>query len=101
MNQIETLCRYAFEQKISKIDVNTVQSRHASMPELNAERRISALENMKIFKAYVSSRLPPEKINGILNLYYVWVYRDATMEQIESALVKCPKCICHTEGETT
>ncbi|KAG4073311.1 hypothetical protein HA402_002656 [Bradysia odoriphaga] len=80
------LCRFAREQNISIIDVNTVQNRHASMPELNAEKRISALENMKIFKAYVSNRLPGERMNGMLNLYYVWVYRDATTEQIESAL---------------
>ncbi|KAG4076731.1 hypothetical protein HA402_002018 [Bradysia odoriphaga] len=83
---VQKLCRFVYDQKISKIDVDTVHNRHASMPELNAEERISALENMKIFKAYVSNGLPPERINGILNLYYVWVYRDATMEQIESAL---------------
>ncbi|XP_037049498.1 uncharacterized protein LOC119083795 [Bradysia coprophila] len=83
---LDKLFRFARERKTSKIDVNTVQNRHASMPELGAEQRISALENMKILKAYLSNGLPPELMNGMLNLYYVWVYRDATTEQIESAL---------------
>lgn len=78
------------KDKNTKIDVNQVKDFHSSdafikqMTDLETAIR---MEHVKILESILSKDLPPERYTGILNLFYVFINRNATTEEIESALV--------------
>lgn len=44
-------------------------------------------DSMKIFQSSYSEKLPSERYNGMMNLFYILFNLNATTEEIESALV--------------
>lgn len=77
-------------EKHSKIDVDRVKNYYSEdshfKPE-NAVKRAIQIDKLKILQSVLSKDLPPERYNGLINLSYVFVYPNATTEEIESALV--------------
>lgn len=63
------------------------------------------LDDMKIVQSILSKQLPPERYNGVINVLYIFKYKNATTEEIENTLVMCSpiqilyfnrtsKCVC-------
>lgn len=75
---------------ISKVDVNYIKkynSKGQFRGPKTAEEVGMYIELLKEFRVMLSTQAPPERYNGIVNLYYVFVYPNATTEEIESTLV--------------
>lgn len=53
----------------------------------NKKSQIEMLENAKILESILSKRLPPQRYNGFVNMWYAMFCRNATSEEIQSALV--------------
>lgn len=74
----------------TRIDVNQMKhfystsDYHRNMTILNIAQK---LEELKIIRSIVSKQLPPKRYNGIINLFYVVLYPNATSENIQSTLV--------------
>lgn len=46
------------------------------------------IEDLKVIQLFLlKSGMPPDRYNGIMNLFYVLVYTKASSEEIESTLV--------------
>lgn len=67
-----------------KIDLKKV--RDTATPYNHEEAKMF---NAKVFQRILSRRSRPEQYNGIVNLFYVIKYPNATAEEIESSLVMC------------
>lgn len=46
------------------------------------------IDYVKLLHLILSKNIPPERYNGIINLYFALAHSNATTEQIKSALVK-------------
>lgn len=54
-------------------------------PDFN--KSLKRLDNYKILQSSLSKQFPPERYNGIVNMFYVSYYPNATSEEIESVVV--------------
>lgn len=52
------------------------------------------MNNMKILHTVLLKELPPERFQGIMNVLYVGLNKNATSEEIEGALVMCDSINC-------
>lgn len=78
------------KEKNSKIDVNQVKDHFSTNPYFGSASALEIaikLENVKALQSIFSKRLPAERYNGIINLLYINLYRNATSEEVESTLV--------------
>lgn len=72
----------------SKIDVNKVRVSLSTNFNFTAEGIAIQMDMLKMDESKFSRQLSPaERYNGIRNLLYVFVYPNATSEEIGSALV--------------
>lgn len=81
------------KQNNEKIDVNGLkefyslkESYHHGAPGMDY---IQKLDYYKILASTLSKQLPAERYNGIINLYYIILYPNATPEEIANTLVSC------------
>lgn len=81
------------KQNNEKIDVNGLkefyslkESYHHGAPGMDY---IQKLDYYKIVASTLSKQLPAERYNGIINLYYIILYPNATPDEIANTLVSC------------
>lgn len=51
------------------------------------KKSLKRLDNYKILQSSLSKQFPSERYNGIVNMFYVSYYPNATSEEIESVVV--------------
>lgn len=90
------LFQFRFTVDISRrengiIDGKMLRNYHSYVLSSNANVLGNAgkIDRLKIYQSILSKQLPPERYNGIVNLFYGIEYPDATTEEIESVLVIC------------
>lgn len=90
MFQIDPLKNILRDDKISKIDVNSIRKYTLahSNAYLNAEHHASQIDFLKLYQSILSKRLTPEIANGMINLIYAVSFPNATTENRENAVVK-------------
>lgn len=71
----------------SKIDVHYIRKHHSQSKKAKAGQIGEYIEYLKTYRSILSSQVPPERYNGIINLIYISLYPNATTEEIESTLV--------------
>lgn len=74
------------DENTSKFDANGIK-KFNEKKWTDAETVVVHLEYLKMLQWALSKRLPTERYMGIMNLYYIIVYPNATTQEIESALV--------------
>lgn len=74
----------------TKIDANNLSDFY-SMKDNATTGALAKLDYYKILQSTLSKQLPPERYNGILNLYYINLYPNATAEEIANTLVNCAR----------
>lgn len=75
------------KDKDTKIDVNQLKDKMDRNSVHKSNQLKYICESMKILQPIFSKKLPSERYNGIMNLHYITLNRNATTEEIESALV--------------
>lgn len=78
------------KEKNSTIDMDQLKDFHSTdafFSRASAAEIAIKMENIKILQSILSRQLPSERYNGIINSFYVFMYQNATSEEIESALV--------------
>lgn len=93
-SKLEDLIHKSAKAEESKIDVNSVKEFFNSITYVHLKGQSSAkipiiMEEQKIFHSFLSKQLPPERYNGLVNWCYIFLYENATSEEIEGALVMC------------
>lgn len=73
----------------AKFDLNDVRDFQSRLYEGRAiqEDLAEHIDYMKVLQGVLSKNVPSERSNGILNLCYIFFYRNTKSEEIESALV--------------
>lgn len=94
---IQILLLYLFQiewlflnERNSTIDMNQVKDLYSTSDfHKNASNSNMAkeIDDLKIFQSIFSKHFPPERYNGIINLLYIFRYKNSTSEEIENALV--------------
>lgn len=75
----------------ARIDVQQVKnfhSRYGTKQNATVVEIAAFVDQLTVFQSALSAQLPPERYNGIVNMYYIFAYSNATTEEIESVLVK-------------
>lgn len=86
--KVKVLNQIPPKQNNTKIDVNSLKEFYSSKESFQRNSAgASAIEYYKILESTLSKQLPPERYNGIINLFYILLYPDATSEEIASTLV--------------
>lgn len=78
------------KEKDTKFNVSQVKELYSSSPYLITASAFDIeieMDDLKILQSILSKQLPPERYNGILNLFYIFLDRNATSEEIENTLV--------------
>lgn len=76
-------------EKIDELMLRQFHSTDDYIRDASASQIAVIMDDLKIIQSFFSKRLPPERSQGIMNLLYVNVYKNATSEEIESVLVMC------------
>ncbi|XP_037025178.1 uncharacterized protein LOC119066690 [Bradysia coprophila] len=71
-----------YKRKNARIDAEFIQRLQCTYCELDLVK----MDSVKILQSVYSKRMAPEQYNGLINLFYVFKYDNATLAQIESAL---------------
>lgn len=81
--QIDTLVKHAN----SKIDADYMKIVHSRYNGSSVTDVAVEMDKVKILQSILSKHLPPERYNGLINLFYLFKNPNATSTEISSALV--------------
>ncbi|XP_037040224.1 uncharacterized protein LOC119077144 [Bradysia coprophila] len=77
------------KEKKTKIDAKIVEEFFLTEPYFQSSRAFEIkikMDYLKILQSILSRQLQPEQYDGVLNLLYIFLYQNATLDEKESAL---------------
>lgn len=88
-SQFEPLEKIRVQEKIPKVDVNSIRKYATERAhEMSAERVAYLIDFLKTYQSIWSKRLSSEIANGMTNLIYAIMSANATTVHIENAVVR-------------
>lgn len=74
------------------IDVENVKEFHSLLNMQRASNvawsEVRCIDHVKLLQLILSKNVPPERYNGIINLYFALAHSNATSREIENAVVR-------------